>query len=282
MGVLVACVKSLLSFIFTSVLHVAEAVAGTMQQQMQVGGGASCGQPEAAPMSLANVTLGQMARSMFYLDPQVAMINHGSRGATPAQGSKVTRLLVYTKIAFSLHTKRIHGHSFGITHQNTLNMKLHTLPVRFHQQLMLELVFCMCPVLQAQAQVTCRMEQNPDRFFLRDREEMLRQAAGSLAQYVGCEADDVSFVVNATTGVNCVMRSLDLQEGDDVVCLNLAYHAVSNTLRFICYNLQKMVELKEVNVQLPLKDFASLTEMVMKAVRSNQYLQHTKIICSNM
>ena len=39
------------------------------------------------------------------------------------------------------------------------------------------------------------------------------------------------------------MRSMDLQEADQVLCLSLAYPGISNTLRYICYNLQTMVEL---------------------------------------
>ena len=64
--------------------------------------------------------------------------------------------------------------------------------------------------------------------------------------------------------VNTVLRSLDFQDGDEVLSLNLAYSAVRNTLRFVRYNVQQMVQLVEVNVELPLKDFASLVDVVAK------------------
>lgn len=77
------------------------------------------------------------------------------------------------------------------------------------------------PVLQAQAHFANQMESNPDRFVRREAPAALRQAASKLAQYLHAEPEDVVFVTNATTGMNAVLQSLDLQEGDEVLCLNL-------------------------------------------------------------
>lgn len=76
-------------------------------------------------------------------------------------------------------------------------------------------------VLQAQAHFVNQMELNPDRFVRREAPVLLRQAATKLAIFLKAEPEDVVFVTNATTGMNAVLQSLDLQEGDEVLCLNL-------------------------------------------------------------
>jgi isopenicillin-N epimerase len=110
------------------------------------------------------------------------------------------------------------------------------------------------------------MEMNPDQWFDHDKKILLRQSAGELAKFVGAPADNIILIENVTNGVNSVMRSMDLQEGDEVLCLSLAYPGVHNTLRYICYNLQTMVELVEVNIKVPLVDFQSLVNMVLDAI----------------
>jgi isopenicillin-N epimerase len=62
---------------------------------------------------------------------------------------------------------------------------------------------------------------NPDRFMRREVPGMLRQAANHLARFIHADAEDLVFVTNATTGMNAVLQSLDLQNDDEVLCLNL-------------------------------------------------------------
>ena len=50
--------------------------------------------------------------------------------------------------------------------------------------------------------------------------------------------------------VNAVLRSLDLQQEDAVLCLSLAYPPVRNTLRYICVYLQEIVDLMELKVEV--------------------------------
>jgi len=58
------------------------------------------------------------------------------------------------------------------------------------------------------------MEQLPDR---------LAAARAELAAFVGAKPDDLTFVPNATTGVNMAARALDLREGDEVLASDLEY-----------------------------------------------------------
>ncbi|TMW57567.1 hypothetical protein Poli38472_003492 [Pythium oligandrum] len=128
------------------------------------------------------------------------------------------------------------------------------------------------PVLQAQAHLVNKMEMNPDRFFRRELPTLLRLAASKLAEFLKADAEDVVFVTNATTGMNAVLRSVDLQEGDEVLCLNLTYPSVLNTLRHLCYCTQEFVELKVVDVNLPIPSYEAFVNQVAAAITPNTRL----------
>jgi isopenicillin-N epimerase len=64
--------------------------------------------------------------------------------------------------------------------------------------------------------------------------ERLAQARAELGAFVGAPAADLTFVPNATTGVNMAARALDLQPGDEVVATDLEYGACDFTWEHIC------------------------------------------------
>ncbi|WP_299429505.1 aminotransferase class V-fold PLP-dependent enzyme [uncultured Meiothermus sp.] len=97
-------------------------------------------------------------------------------------------------------------------------------------------------VLAVQQALREEMEQQPARFLLRELSALsgrsdltmprLRLAAEAVARFVGAAGQDLVFVDNATTGVNAVLRSLDLQPGDEILITSLAYGAVVNAAAF--------------------------------------------------
>ena len=82
------------------------------------------------------------------------------------------------------------------------------------------------PVLDEQQSWRARMEENPDRFFLRELPEALEQARVEVARFLSADLDGVVFVPNATTGVSTALASLCLEAGDEVVLSTHAYGAV--------------------------------------------------------
>lgn len=92
--------------------------------------------------------------------------------------------------------------------------------------------FGACPrvVLEAQQELRTRMERQPVRFLQRDLEPLLDRARDQLAAFLHADPQHLAFVANATSGVNAVVRSLDLQPGDEILTTDHDYNACRNAL----------------------------------------------------
>jgi isopenicillin-N epimerase len=75
------------------------------------------------------------------------------------------------------------------------------------------------------------LEREPVDFIARRLPGLLADARAELASYVGAQPDDLTFVPNATTGVNLAARALRLEPGDEVLSTNLEYGACVLTWR---------------------------------------------------
>ena len=95
--------------------------------------------------------------------------------------------------------------------------------------------FGACPteVLMHQQALRAEMEAGPVRFLSRELDDRLDAARATLAAFVGADADELGFVVNATTGMNAVLRSLFFASGDELLTTDHAYNACRNTLNFV-------------------------------------------------
>jgi isopenicillin-N epimerase len=82
-----------------------------------------------------------------------------------------------------------------------------------------------------------RLERDPHDFFTRRFDDATRMARESLAGFVGAGADDLVFVPNATSGLNAVIRSLELGPGDEVLTTVHEYGAILRTLEFMGANI---------------------------------------------
>jgi isopenicillin-N epimerase len=119
---------------------------------------------------------------------------------------------------------------------------------------------CPRPVLQRQSALRQEMEAEPVRFLVREMQPLLDQSRQALAELVGCAAQDLVFVSNATAGINAVLRSLRFRPGDELLITNHGYNACSNVVRCVAQREGAAV----VTVELPLRVESS--EQVVAAV----------------
>ncbi len=88
-------------------------------------------------------------------------------------------------------------------------------------------------VLEKQSELRAQLEREPVRFMVRELEPLLDEARAVLGEFVGAGPAAIAFVPNATTGVNAVLRSLDLDRHDELLVSTHEYNASRNSLEYV-------------------------------------------------
>jgi isopenicillin-N epimerase len=132
--------------------------------------------------------------------------------------------------------------------------------------------FGACPkvVLERQAEYRTRMEREPVLFLGRELEPLLDESRDVLARLVDADPDDLSFVPNATTGVNTVLRSLALEPGDEILITDHEYNACRNAAVAIAERAGAQVVVAPV--PFPLSGPDAVIEAVMSRVTARTRL----------
>jgi len=119
-------------------------------------------------------------------------------------------------------------------------------------------------VLEKQAELRAQLEREPVRFMIKELEPLLDEARRELAEFVGASTDDIAFLPNATAGVNAVLRSLDLDEKEELIVTSHEYNASRNALDFVAtMNGAKVVP---VEIPFPIDSPDVVVERVLAAV----------------
>lgn len=92
---------------------------------------------------------------------------------------------------------------------------------------------CPVPVQEAQRRHRDRVEADAVRFYVDDLWPLMDRSRDALAPVVGCEARDLVFVHNATTGVATVLHNLELRSGDEILVTSNEYTACVNNCRAV-------------------------------------------------
>src|SRR5690606_20985756 len=78
------------------------------------------------------------------------------------------------------------------------------------------------------------LERQPTAFIATKLPDYLKQSKIPLAEYLNCQPDDFFFVPNPTFAMNIVMRSLELNPGDEILASNHEYGAMDKMWDFYC------------------------------------------------
>jgi len=123
---------------------------------------------------------------------------------------------------------------------------------------------CPRPVLARQHELREELERSPVRFLGREIMERLDAVRAVLAPFVGASFDAVAFVSNATSGVNAVLRSLELAPGDELVFTDQGYNACNNAVRFVAERSGAVPVVAKL--PFPLSSAEEVVEAVLAAV----------------
>lgn len=93
---------------------------------------------------------------------------------------------------------------------------------------------CPRPVFEAYQAWQLELERQPVEFLGRRHDTLLNAARERLAGYLNADSANLSFITNATGGVNIVARSLSLSPGDEILATNHEYGACDSTWQFVC------------------------------------------------
>lgn len=118
-------------------------------------------------------------------------------------------------------------------------------------------------VLAAQRLIQDEIEARPIEMLGRRMKMLLPSARERVAAFVGARAERLAFVVNATEGVNAILRSMRWSAGDEVVVVDHVYNAMRQSLRRL--GSEHGVVLREVPVALPIKGAGDWIESIERA-----------------
>ncbi len=129
-------------------------------------------------------------------------------------------------------------------------------------------------VLAAQQALRDEMERQPSRFLLRDiiglsgarRPAMgrMRAAAVPVAEFLAALPADLVFVDNATSGVNAVLRSLELNAGDELLVTDHGYGAVTYTAQYVARRAGATV--RAVELPFPISSPQQVVEAIAAGI----------------
>jgi isopenicillin-N epimerase len=129
---------------------------------------------------------------------------------------------------------------------------------------------CPRPVLEAQQQLRDELERQPVEFFVRGLPDRLDAARGRLASFLGADPEGLAAIPNATTGVNAILRSLDLGPNDELLTTDHEYNACRNALDFAAERAG--ARLVTVPLPFPCDSPGRILDLVLGAVTSRTRL----------
>ena len=95
--------------------------------------------------------------------------------------------------------------------------------------------FGACPklILDEQTKLRTSLESDPVTFMESTARELWAESLVRLSKFINADSEGMTFVTNATSGVNTVLKSLDLKPNDEIIVLDHSYQACWNAIDFI-------------------------------------------------
>ena len=124
-------------------------------------------------------------------------------------------------------------------------------------------------VFEAQLGYKKTFEASPIDFLDRNR-DLLAKASETASKFVGCDIEGFGFVENATTGVGCVMKSISLEEGSEILTTNHVYNGIRKLLQH--HAETHALTYRECNITLPVESSADILQTISEAITDSTKL----------
>jgi len=125
-------------------------------------------------------------------------------------------------------------------------------------------------VLDEQGRLRAQIERDPVRFYERSFLDLWDESRAALSNFMNADVDGMTFVTNATAGINTVLRSLRLEPGDEIIVPDHSYQACWNAVDFVT----SRAGAKTVVVEIPFRvsDENEVIDSIMGAVTERTVL----------
>ena len=114
------------------------------------------------------------------------------------------------------------------------------------------------------------LEHEPVRFFERIAPDAMLASREALASMLNCDSEDLALVDNATSGVNTIIRSLEFNEGDEILVPDHAYQACRNTIDYVAD--RHGVKVVTCKIPFPIHDSQIAVDAIMSKVTDRTVL----------
>lgn len=119
-------------------------------------------------------------------------------------------------------------------------------------------------IIDKQHNLRLHVESQPVRHFQREFDALIHESRVKLAGLVNADPGGIVFVPNATTGVNTVLRSLDLSPGDEILVTDHIYNACRNAVELVARKAGAKVV--TTHVPFPVSSKEQVKELVLSGV----------------
>lgn len=123
---------------------------------------------------------------------------------------------------------------------------------------------CPRPVFEKYQEWQRLLERQPVQFLGVELDNLLLQSRRILGDYIHAQSSDLVYILNATHGVNIVIRSLQLNPGDEVLTTDQEYGACNLACEFACQKAG--VIYKRQTIHTPVTSQEEIAEEFWRAV----------------
>ncbi|XP_021365491.1 probable L-cysteine desulfhydrase, chloroplastic [Mizuhopecten yessoensis] len=113
-----------------------------------------------------------------------------------------------------------------------------------------------------------KMDDHPDDWFRRNNLGKWKAGRDAIAMFVNANPEDVVLVQNATTGINTILKSLNLKEGDGILATDNTYPAI----QFTCEHVKTSIngaKYHMMGVKYPIENEDDVVDQYRQFLSSN-------------